>query len=177
MDVYQRARVVLNRGNSLCPLSELQAAVLLPQLGKLDARNTRREANVALLGQHLQSLPGLRLFCNTVAESRPAYYKLGLQFDSVQFGLPRDRLIAAVQAEGVAVDEGFRALHVGRSPTRLRKGSELAEADRAHRGAVVLHHPVLLGAVTDIEEVVQALRKVHANAALLGTSDWAPTVG
>src|SRR5262249_20737922 len=45
-DVHQRARVFLLRGNLLCPLSELQAAVLPPQLDKLDAHNARRADNV-----------------------------------------------------------------------------------------------------------------------------------
>src|SRR5207253_3531136 len=40
-DVHQRARLYQHRGNVLSPLSELQAAVLLPQLDKLDARNAR----------------------------------------------------------------------------------------------------------------------------------------
>src|SRR5207245_1882948 len=48
-DTYQRARLGLHRGDHLCPLSELQAAVLLPQLDQLDARNRQRTENVRLL--------------------------------------------------------------------------------------------------------------------------------
>src|SRR5256885_2272952 len=48
-DVHQRARLVLNRGNITCPLSELQAAVLLPPLDKLNARNARRACPGPLL--------------------------------------------------------------------------------------------------------------------------------
>ena len=39
------------------------------------------------------------------------------------------------EAEGVALDEGFSALHIGRSPRRFRAVGDLAEAERAHRGA------------------------------------------
>ncbi len=63
----------------------------------------------------------------------------------------------------MAFDEGFRALHAGRSPSRFRRGGELAEADRAHRGAVVLHHPVLLGSEADVSAVEDAVRKIYAN--------------
>jgi dTDP-4-amino-4,6-dideoxygalactose transaminase len=164
-DVHQRARLFLNRGNVVCPLSELQAAVLLPQLDRLDERNTRRAAAVRVLVQAFADVPGLRPFLNR-AET-PGYYKVGLQLDADRFGLDRDRFVAAVRAEGIAVNEGFRALHVGRSPRRFRSAGGLDQAERAHRGAVVLHHPVLLGGRADLEEVIAAVRKVYVNAARL----------
>ena len=101
------------------------------------------------------------------AQTTPAYYKLGFQLDASRFGLSRQRLVEALRAEGIAVDEGFRALHVGRSPHRFRQSEELTEAERAHGGAIVLHHPVLLGPQSDLEEVIFAIQKVYANAALL----------
>src|SRR5262249_13576836 len=167
-DVHQRARVFLLRGNLLCPLSELQAAVLPPPLHKLDATTARRADNVRLLTEALADVPGLGPFVNRVADSQPGYYKFGLQFDADRFGLSRDRFVAALQAEGIAVDEGFRALHVGRSPGRFRAAGELTEAERAHHGTVVLHHPVLLGAPSEIEEVARAVRKVQGCADRLG---------
>jgi len=166
-DLHQRMRLLLHRGNHICPLSELQAAVLLPQLDKLDTRNAHRAGMVVALTESLNGLPGLLPFVNAVP-CKPAYYKLGIQFDSNKFGLGRERLVQAMGAEGVALDEGFRALHIGRSPTRLRCGGELLESERAHSGLVVLHHPVLLGTHADVNEIVRAFRKVYANAERLG---------
>jgi dTDP-4-amino-4,6-dideoxygalactose transaminase len=163
-DVHQRARRWLQRGNLVCPLSELQAAVLLPQLDKLDARNARRRHNVRLLLEGLQAVPGLRPFVNRGTDLEPGYYKLGFQFDATGFGLARERFVAALRAEGVAFDPGFSALHIGRSPNRFRRAEDLAEATRAHHGVLVLHHPVLLGGAREIEEVVRAVKKVHAHA-------------
>jgi dTDP-4-amino-4,6-dideoxygalactose transaminase len=164
-DVLQRARLVLLRGNVVCPLSELQAAVLLPQLDRLPERHARRARAAALLAECLAGVPGLRPFRNR-AEGEPAYYKFGLQLDAA-FGLPRARLAAAVRAEGIALDEGFRALHAGRSPRRWRSAGPLPEADRAHAGALVLHHPILLGSDADVRQVADALLRVHAHAARL----------
>jgi dTDP-4-amino-4,6-dideoxygalactose transaminase len=163
-DVHQRARLWLHRGNHVCPLSELQAAVLLPQLDKLDARNAQRGRNVRLLCEQLEKVPGLRPFVNLCADTEAGYYKLGFQFDEGRFGLTRDRFVAALRAEGIAFDAGFAALHAGRSPSRFRRGGDLSEADRAHQGVVVLHHPVLLGSPGEIEEVARAAAKVYANA-------------
>lgn len=166
-DVQQRVRSWINRGNIMCPLSELQAAVLLPQLNKLDARNAIRARNARLLGERLTGIPGIRPFRNRDQSAEPAYYKLGLQYDAEAFGLPRDRLVSAMRAEGIALDEGFLALHVGRSPSRYRAGGPLTESERAHAGAVVLHHPVLLESESAIDEVATAFRKLHEHAALL----------
>ena len=103
------------------------------------------------------------MFLNRVPCQR-AFYKVGFQFDAARFGLSRERFVQAVRAEGIAMDEGFRALHVGRSPSRFRRAGALHQSERAHAGAVVLHHPVLLGPETEIREVVHALRKVYASA-------------
>lgn len=173
-DVHQRARTWQLRGNVVCPLSELQAAVLLPQLEKLDARNAQRTRAVQFLRQQLDGIPGLNLFTNRVEDTLPGYYKLGFQLDTAVFGLSRRVVLAALEAEGIALADGFRALHVGRSPKRFRKIGDLAQADRADQGTLVLHHPVLLGRPSDLEEVVAAVRKVWTHRAALAEVSTAP---
>jgi perosamine synthetase len=163
-DVYQRAKTANLRGNLVSPLSELQAAVLLPQLHKLDARNTQRAQAVQQLTELLRGVSGLQAFRNSLPESRPGYYKLGFHFDAAAFGLERARLVSALRAEGIAIDEGFHALHVGRSLRRFRQAGDLAEATRAHEGVVVLHHPVLLGSPSDVAEIATAFEKIRQNA-------------
>jgi dTDP-4-amino-4,6-dideoxygalactose transaminase len=166
IDVAQRARLAMDRGNRLCPLSELQAAVLLPQLDRLADRHDHRRENVARLVSLLAHVPGLEPFRNT-ASGDPAYYKLGFRFDGTVFGLDRQLYVTAMRAEGVAFDEGFRALHANRSPSRWRGSGSLAHAERAGVAAVVLHHPVLLGGEQDLEQVAAAVRKVHTHASRL----------
>jgi perosamine synthetase len=170
-EVHQRLRLLLVRANNhVCPLSELQAAALLPQLERLPERHTRRLANVRRLTERLSGLPGLLPFANEGIEGEPGYYKLGFHLDAEVFGLDRARLVAAVRAEGVALDEGFRALHVGRSAERYRAAGPLDEATRTHHRTVILHHPVLLGGEEEIEQVARALEKVHAHAGRLTAS-------
>lgn len=165
--VAQRARAYQLRGNLVCPLSELQAAALLPQLDRLDAHNEQRRAAVRLLAERLAELPGVRPFVNRLDESAPTFYKVGFQYDAEAFGLPRARLAAALRAEGVALDESFAAAHVGRSPRRYRTGGTLTETERAHRGCVVLHHPVLLAEPAALDAVAAAWHKVYRNARML----------
>jgi dTDP-4-amino-4,6-dideoxygalactose transaminase len=161
-DVAQRARLWLQRGNHVCPLSEIQAAVLAPQLDRLAERNAQRLLAVQFLEERLQDMPDLQPFHNRPLEdSTPAFYKLGFQFDAAGCGLARERFVLAMRAEGIAMDEGFRALHVGRSPNRWRSAGPLTQAERAHEGTVVLHHPILLGSDEDLLQVVGAVVKIH----------------
>lgn len=146
----QRARLWLGRGNNLVsPLSELQAAVLLPQLEKLDERNRLRAAAIELLRSLLPR--ELRLFASHPASG---YYKVGMRFSG-----DRARLVARARAAGVALDEGFRALHLGRSSSRYRAGP-LPGAERAHRETVILHHPVLLAGEDAIRELAATLGRI-----------------
>lgn len=160
---YQRAKLWLTRGvQAWAPLSELQATVVLPQLANLDDDNRRRLAAVRFLGERLP--PGLSLFDNGPGEQTPAFYKVGFRYDPVAFGLPRDLFCRAVRAEGIAFDEGFRALHVGRSPSRFRAVGDLVEATRASDKCVKLHHPVLLRPPAELERVARTLENVYRNA-------------
>ena len=158
-EVLQRARTALHRGNTVCPLSELQAAVLLPQLTALEARNARRLEQVVRLDGLLADIPGLRRFMGG-EDCEPAFYKVGFQFDAECFGLSRELFLKAMRAEGIAFDEGFRAAHIGRSPSRFRAPLPLLESEKAHHGTVILHHPILLGSTEDVEEVARAVHKV-----------------
>jgi perosamine synthetase len=155
--VHQRAKVWLHRGvQQWAPLSELQAAALRPQVRKLPEMTARRLENA----RSLTGLPGLTPF-PTPADSVPAFYKLGFRYGAAAFGLPRELFVKALRAEGVAFDAGFRALHVGRSPSRFRAAGELANASAAHDGCVILHHPVLALSHDDVRQVADAVAKAY----------------
>jgi perosamine synthetase len=164
-ELHQRARLLLGRGNNLvAPLSELQAAALLPQLDALPQRHARRLRNAELLGDRLHAIPGVRLLRH---EGSPGFYKLGMQFDAPAFGVSRKLLTAAMRAEGIALDEGFRALHMGRSPDRWRAAGSLERTMQAHAGMLVLHHPILLGGAADMEQIAQAFERIRLHAGRL----------
>jgi perosamine synthetase len=166
--VHQRARLFLCRGvQQWAAMSELQSAVVVPQLKDLAARTAHRAARVQQLLHSLKDVPGLRPFANTVPDSRPAYYKLGFFYDEGAFGLSRDLFVKTVRAEGVAFDPGFRALHVGRAAGRYTAAGPLPHAETAGRTVVGLHHPVLGLGEADVEQVAAAVRKAYRNRARL----------
>jgi dTDP-4-amino-4,6-dideoxygalactose transaminase len=163
-EVWQRAKVWLSRGvQQWAALSEVQAAVLLPQLAKLPERTAHRLRQVERLIGLLKDIPGLRPFSNELPESEPAFYKLGFFLDESAFGLKRETFVNALRAEGVAFDEGFRAVHVARGANRFRAAGPLLEAERAHHSVVMLHHPVLSLGNEEVDKVAQAVRKTYRN--------------
>ena len=157
--VLARVRRHVGRGNDLSPLSEMQAAVLLPQVARLPAATATRSA----AADTLRGIDGLTpLAPRSTAETRPAFYKMGFRYDPAAFGgLSRDLFCAAVRAEGVALDPGFSSLRAQFSPRRVRFAGELPNAAAAGGNCVVLHHPVLLAGGEVLAAVPAAVERVR----------------
>lgn len=158
-EVAQRIRTQTFRGNDAYPLSELQAAVLIPQLDRLAERNQLRAANVSRLLSLLRDVAGLRCFVDAggSGETRPGFYKLGFWFEVEAFGDSRDDFACAMRAAGIALDPGFRALHRTHARGRFRAINDLPNATRADEAVLVLHHPVLLGDADDLQRIREAI--------------------
>ena len=156
--IHQRAKLFLHRGiQQWAALSELQAAALRPQLRKLPELTQRRAENA----QMLQTVhPALAPF-PVPPDSAPAFYKLGFRYDAAAFGLPREVFVAALRAEGVAFDVGFKALNASRSQSRFRAASDLTNALAAHERCIVLHHPVLGLSHAEVRQVADAVAKIY----------------
>lgn len=161
--LHQRAKLWLHRGvQQWAPLSELQAIALRPQLQKLPAMTALRAERVGELLSALSVVRGLTCIAEPTSDpNRAAYYKLGFRYDPAAFGLSRELFVRALRAEGIAFDAGFNALHVGRSPSRLRAVGDLPQAAVAHEQCVILHHPVLGLSHADIQQVADAVTKLY----------------
>lgn len=163
--VAQRIRLHCERGNHAYPLSEMQAAVLLPQLGRLDADNCRRATAARLLGAQFANATCLRPFAGSRADTTPGYFKLGAWYDAAACGgLSRERFVEALRAEGIAFDVGFRALNCRQAASRYRAVGNLDHATALDEAVVVLHHPVLLEDDEVLAQVARALFRVQRAA-------------
>ncbi len=161
--LFQRMKLYATRGNSAYPLSELQAAVLLPQLQSLDARNTHRADRVSELHTALAGSDGIDLVA-TPADASPAYYKFGLLLNSAIAGVSRDRFVEAARADGIALDRGLYALHSTHSKRRFRAAGPLTGADHIDAQLMQLHHPILLGSTDDIRQLADAIHNLLTHA-------------
>lgn len=165
----QRAKLWLARGlQEWAPLSELQAAALRPQLRQLPEMTARRAERVRALLNRFADVRGVQSIAEPcrgdpggAAATHAAFYKLGFQYDAAAFGLSRELFVQALRAEGIAFDAGFKALHIGRSPSRFRAIGDLPHATAAHEMCVILHHPVLALSHADVLQVADAVARVY----------------
>ena len=155
--VLQRMKVFADRGNQTFPLSELQAAVLRPQLAKLSERNRTRRERVE---QILEATAGLGQWLRPLAlreSSQPVYYKLAWSLIPAESepGL-RERFIEKLQTAGAPIDVGFRGF-TRRSERRCGQVGTLEQSARLSQSTLLLHHPVLLANKKAAQQVCQVL--------------------
>ena len=170
-DILQRIRIYTQRGNDAYPLSEIQAAILLPQWERLGEWNRRRASNAAKLCGWLKAL-GVASLVPWIGECEgTALYKLGFWHEPSRGAggesLTRDQFAAAAQAEGVPLAPGFRALHASHARRRFRAVGELPHTTRADTTVLTLHHTAMEGNEQSLHELAAGLAKVHRHASEL----------
>ncbi|WP_299465626.1 aminotransferase class I/II-fold pyridoxal phosphate-dependent enzyme [uncultured Gimesia sp.] len=169
--IAQRVRLYSYRGNEAYPLTELQAGLLIPQLKSLQKHNQTRRENVNHLLLQLGKNSGLTGLVNAehmnTDSSCPGYYKLGFLYHPELFaGVSRELFCQSMQAEGIALYPGFRALHAIHSRRRFKQAGELPIATACDHSLVVLHHPILLKDQKNMDMIARAVVRIrhHADA-------------
>ncbi len=164
----QRMTVFCERGNDAYALSELQAAVLTPQLNHLFEDSSVRRASAIELLKQLESIPWLKhprsnLESEHGNHAAASFYKLGLQLDStgmhgatrIPFAKPfpetdqercsvlRDILLKHFSELGLKIGSGFRGF-LGRSKNRCRQPTTMPFSLHAAQSTIVIDHSHLL---------------------------------
>lgn len=164
--IAQRIKLHNERGNTASPLSEIQAALLVPQVKRLRRDHQHRGASVESLKGQLASIAGLHAFRNEIPESSASYYKLGLFYSPKAFdGMSRELFCQSIRAEGVALDPGLSALHETHARRRFRTVGDLERASQQIQSIVTLHHPVLLRGAIELQQIVSSVQRVQRFAA------------
>lgn len=175
-----------NMSGSNLRMTEFQASVLLAQLSRLDEMSKRREQNAAYLTSLLREIPGIVPAKMYDGCTRNAYHLYMLRYEAEKFaGLPREKFLKAVRAEGIPLSAGYGPLN--RSPflkstfesrgyRRLFPAERIARwheqnvtpaNDRLCKEGCWLIHQCLLGDRTSMEHIAGAIRKVQKHAAEL----------
>jgi len=155
--ILQRVKVFSDRGNQAFPLSELQAAVLRPQVSKLAERNKIRAQRVDLLLERTAPLSGWLRPVTRLVDSEPAFFKVAWSLVPAESPVElRDRIVAALEDAGAPFGAGFRGF-TGRSARRCEKGLSLVSSTRLGQSTILLHHPVLLAEEKCVLEVAAVL--------------------
>jgi len=165
-------------------LTDFQAALLFESLKRLPAQNKVRDRNAIYLNSQLSQLPGITPMRRDKRETSEAYYNFAFRYNQEQFkDLPVTRFREALAAElGCAVDSSYKPLsdcslyrphtkpwryklaekHWKRiDPTRFK----LPVCQRVfERESVCFHHKVLMGPGSDMDLIVEAIRRIYDHA-------------
>jgi dTDP-4-amino-4,6-dideoxygalactose transaminase len=164
-------------------LGELQGALLNSQLDRLEEQTNSRDANGRYLAERLANLPGLDPQHRPDFCARHSYHLFMLRIDAVQFGAPRDAVVAAVRAEGVPCASGygfslpaqpmFRNRAFGPYLPGIADRLDYARVDcpnsdlLCRERALWLEQALFLGPRPDIDDIARAFEKVYENRAAL----------
>jgi dTDP-4-amino-4,6-dideoxygalactose transaminase len=156
--IAQRIKVFSERGNDSFPLSQLQAAALIPQLDQLNDSNKKRLAAAKFLCKSINSIQGLATLPESDLESDNlhAIYKVPIRIESDK--LPRDAVLARFCDQGMPIGESFRGFY-RRSKRRCRKVGDLEHSKTAAEQTMLLHHPALLKDIATLDLIVQCIKE------------------
>ena len=164
-------------------LTEFQAALLLSQMSRLETQSLQRETNAAYLTAQLGRIPGLTPAKMHDGVTRNAYHLYMFRYDPAGFdGLSRAGFLKALRAEGVPASSGYSPLnkepflaHTFATPAYQRiYGKAVLDGwearnrtpanDRLCEQAVWLTQTMLLGPRQDMDQIVEAVRKIQKHA-------------
>jgi dTDP-4-amino-4,6-dideoxygalactose transaminase len=164
-------------------MPELTAAVLLAQMERLDEQIERRERNFTYLAEGLKETDGVEPFDRDPRVTRWSIYYWNFKYIPGAFdGIPRDKFLKAVNAEGAPIGVGahgspiyrnslFQSMTGGNTWPIKCPGREIdytkvycPEAERIYRTeALSIGQSVFLGDREDMDLILEAIRKVRAN--------------
>lgn len=87
-------------------MTELQAAILLGQLTRLEAQTLKREKSAAILNDMLKDVPGIMLSKSDSRMTRRSWHMYSIRVKP-ELGISRERFMEACTAEGVPMSEGY----------------------------------------------------------------------
>jgi dTDP-4-amino-4,6-dideoxygalactose transaminase len=182
---FKGQRPYFTRGSNY-RMQQFQAMILLQQFDKLVEETAHRCENAEYLTSQLKEIPGIQP-ARLPDNSRAVWHLYPLRYDAQQFnGLPRDRFIRALGAEGIPsssvyheqyfdglLDEainsrGFKRLFSAQRLKTYRDSfHELKGNRQVCQTTVGMTQNLLLAERRDIDHIVEAIRKIQKHSAAL----------
>lgn len=164
-------------------MQQFQAVILLEQLEKLVKETAVRQENADYLSANLAQIPGIQP-ARIPEGSRAVWHLYALRYDPEGFkGLSRQKFLRALSAEGIPCGGGYTEQYLdglldeaiasrgykrlfGAERLKAYRDSlqELKGNRRVCETTVGLFQNLLLGSRKDMDDIVEAVRKIHAHA-------------
>jgi len=163
-------------------MTEFQAALLRVQLERLEEQNNIREKNAKYLSSMLEKIEGIKPLLHDERTTKHGYHIYMFRYSEELTGLSRTMLISALNAEGIPAFGGY-TFPLYKTPMFLNKnfingafplGTDYHEdvdyasyektcpvSERACKSeAVWLPQNIFLGEKKDIDDIIEAVKKV-----------------
>lgn len=164
-------------------ITEFQAAILIEGLKRLPVQNKLRDENCIYLNSLIRDINGIYPMRRDERETREAYFNFAFRYSKDGFkGLDVSRFRAAISAElGIEAAPSYIPLNNCSLYKPLTKparhklsdeywkaidpsGFDLPVCERIYfEESICIHHKILMGSKTDMEQVAAAIRKIYNN--------------
>jgi len=164
-------------------MMEFQGVILLSQMERVQKDFDTRLENALYLDSKLKDIPGIIPYKLTEGATKSAYHIYPFRYKKEHFdGLPRAKFLKALEAEGIPCSSGYEAQYNDGfmeqvlssrgykrlfSEQRLKRYREelheLPENDQLTQEAVWFFQNMLLAERRDMDDIINAVRKVYEN--------------
>jgi dTDP-4-amino-4,6-dideoxygalactose transaminase len=165
-------------------LAEFQGRLLIAQMTRVVEQTQRRTDNANYLTKRLNEIPGIKPAKLYEGTTRSAYHLYMFRYDAAQFaGLDKGKFMAALNAEGVPCSGGYGMMNKDAYVTALAENPHFLKVygekrmknwleqtlncpqnDKVCEQAVWFTQTTLLGTRTEMDQIVEAVRKIQKHA-------------
>lgn len=163
-------------------MQQFQALILMSQMNRIQKDADIRLANALYLDSRLKEIPGIVPYKLVDQNARSAYHLYPFRYMKEEFNnAPKEKFIRALNAEGIPCSagygpqnkegliedtlnsKGFRRLFPEARLKQWREESILPGNDKLCSEAVTFSQNILLGTRSDMDDIVNAIAKIHKN--------------
>ena len=174
---YEHVRLGVN-----LRLTEIQAAILLVQLKRLQGQTLKRQENALYLDSKLKEIPGLIPTTTQEGTTIRSYHLYMFRFIEDEWGITREKFIKALQSEGIPCSPGYTPLYKNKIFLEKRVGSRgcplscpyygkdidysqvcCPNAEKLSQEMVWFPQSLLLADKEDMRDIVRAIEKIWVN--------------
>ncbi|RKU15982.1 hypothetical protein C6501_05995 [Candidatus Poribacteria bacterium] len=150
--------------------SEYLAAILSVRLELLEAQTDLRNRNAAYLSNALETIPGITPPRLATWVTKHGYHLYCMKYNPAGFGgKSRQEFVNALSAEGIPCSIGYRSplseepgmAHVAQKYPHLVRSLPCPNAELVCEQSVWLFQNLLLSSESDMDQVVDAISKIH----------------
>lgn len=172
-------------------MAEYQAVIGLCQMEKLEQQHKQRNENGAYLNEKLAKYPGITPVKLHKGATSASYYIYAMTYNRDKMnGIPRDRFIKALNAEGIPIGIGYPNDPLYGQPMmnevfksdiykkfytadelnfeKYKQKNHCPELIKTYNSSLwIWHGGLMLGSKSDMDDIINAVDKIHQNIAKL----------